>query len=410
MRASTTAMKGALSSSFDWRWVADLFVDGVRVLQDAPITNVRLRDDSTALVQSSGSFTIAYQDVFAKTIAPAAIGDLLSPFGTRVSLSVLVTVGALQERIQMGWYLISDTPSIVAQMFLFKTALLSKGDLIDVNVKDLFSGIQRDRFNVPGSPPSLTSVWAEVQRIAEIPVTRMIADGPISATVAYQVDKLQAVYDLALVLDATACMLSDGTLSMRPIAWPASVDVLAGGDGGALVRVGKAMANDTVYNAVVVRSANTANGSAVLASAEIASGPLRTRNSDGSPSPYRRVPYFYSSQYITTEAQAVAYAEAWLPRVSQLRSVAVKVTELFNPLRELGDVITVKRYASGVVFEQFDGRILSIDRSGGAPTQDLLVAVNSTAMFSSTPDVPIPPHAGLFSGSGLFSSATTFTG
>lgn len=371
MRFGTPALKSVLNGSFDWRYVADVFSNGVRVLQDVPITNPSFIDSSTSLVQRTGTCTITYQGDFAREIAPSQIGDLFSPFGTQVAVSIIVWAGAgFLERIPLGVYLVAETPSIVTTRFLWQGGVVSKGDRIDLTLKDLFFGVQGDRFQVPGSPPSLTSVWAEMQRLTGLTVTKSITDGPITAAVAYQEDKLQAVYDLATVLDATACMLPDGTVSMRPNVWPAAVDTLSWGDNGTLVDVNRGMANDLVYNQVVVRSYDSGSGVAVLASAEITSGPLRTKNLDGSLSPYRRKPYFYASQYITTAAQAQAYATLNLPRVSSLRSVAVKLTEILNPLRDLGDVVPVKRLG-----ETFLGRVTDITRTNG-PNQETTVAVN----------------------------------
>jgi len=372
MRTSSAALRGALSGSFDWRWVADVFSNGVRVIQDAPIINPMFNDDASSLVQGTGSCTITYQGDFGDSIAPAQIGDLLAPFGTQVAVSILVTAGdGFQERVPMGVYLLTETPSIVTTRFAFQGAIISKGDRIDLQLKDLFYGVQRDRFDAPSSAPDLSSVWKEVQRLTGLPVTRTVPDGVITTAVAYQEDKLQAVYDLATVLDATAALTADGTVTMRPNVWPAPVATLSYGDGGTLVDVGRAMANDNVYNKVVVRT-NGADGTAILATAEVKSGPLRTTNSDGSLSPYRRVPYFYSSEYITTQAQAQQFANDYLPRVSRLRSVSVRLTELLNPLRDLGDVLTVNRLG-----ESFTGRVVSIVRNGSG-TQETTVVTNGS--------------------------------
>jgi hypothetical protein len=371
MRFGTPALKDVLRlGDFNKRYVADFFSNGVRMAKDVPITMPRFDDSASSLVQGTGSFRVIYQDDFAREVSPSQIGDLFSPFGTQVAISVIITVGAgFTERVPLGLYLVSETPSIITTRYLFNGALVTKGDQIDISIKDLFYGVQRDRFQVPGSPPDLSSVWAEVQRLTGLTVTKTITDGVITAAVAYQEDKLQAVYDLATVLDATACMLSDGTVSMRPNVWPAAVDALSWGDAGTLVSAGRGMANDLVYNQVVVRSYDSGTGAAVLAMAELTTGPLRTRNADGSLSPYRRVPYFYSSQFITTAAQAQAYADLTLPRVSKLRSVSVKLTEIFNPLRDIGDVITVNRLG-----ETFLGRVTDISRTDQA-TQETTVAV-----------------------------------
>lgn len=377
MRFGSPALQGALLGAVDFYYVADVFYDGVRVQKDLPITEPSFDDNATSLIQSSGSFTCTYQGKFAETIAPKEVGDVLAPFGSQVSISVMVTCGpALTERVQLGLYEIADVPSIVTKPWLFNTAMLTKGDVIQITLQDLFAPTQRDEFDTPGAPQSLDSGYAEIQRLTGMPLTRTVPDGTIPAAVAYQQDRLQAVYDIAnQALDAVPYITPDGTVSMRPNVWPATVATLSGGDKGTLVNVDRGMGNASVYNKVVVRS-HTDGGSAVLASAEITDGRLRTQNPDGSRSPYGRAPYFYSSQYVTTTKQAQDYANKWLPRVSKLRTAQVVLTELFNPLRELGDVLDVVRVASGQTAEEFTGRVVSIHRDDNA-TQQTTVQVGS---------------------------------
>jgi len=377
MRYGSPALKGALKGAVDFYYVADVTYAGARVLQDLPITAVQLTDDSTGLIQSSGSFTCTYQGDFAESIAPKDVGDVLAPFGAQVEISAMVNCGpGLTERVRLGQYLIADVPSIVTQPWLFNTAFLTKGDIIQVTLKDLFAGTEKDRFDVPGAPPDLNSGYAEIQRLTGLPLTRTVPDGPIPTSVAYQEDRLQAVYDVAkYALDAVPFITSDGTVSMRPNNWPDPVDAIKGGDDGTLVSLSRALSNDSVYNKVVVRS-YTGTGNAVLASAEITDGRLRARNADGTKSPYGRAPTFYSSQYITTVAAAQDYANTWLPRVSRLRSVQVKLTETFNPLREDGDVVTVQRVASGRIVEEYLARVVGVERDS-EPTQTTTVQVGS---------------------------------
>jgi hypothetical protein len=140
-----------------------------------------------------------------------------------------------------------------------------------------------------------------------------------------------------------------------------------------------ALSNANVYNAVVVRGQDPSGNTIVLASSELTDGPLRVRNADGSLSPYRRVPYYYQSQYITTTAQAKAYADQQLPRVSRLRSITYQLVELFNPLREVGDVLNVYRLG-----DAFTCRITDITRDAGG-TQQLTVTVDRT--------IPTPAYA-----------------
>lgn len=373
MRPGTDGLKAALKGSFNFQWVADVYLDGNRLIKDLPISIPSFTDDATSLVQGTGSVQVTYQGDFADSIAPKAIGDALSPFGSQLWVYVIVNVGpGFTERIPMGHYLISETPQIVSQKYLFNGAVATKGDVISLSLKDLFFGVQRDRFQVPGSPPSLASVYTEIQRLTQLPLTRTVTDGVITASVAYLEDKLQAVYDLANVLDAVAYVSSDGTVGLRPNVWPTAVDTVSSrkvDPDGTLVSIGRAMANDAVYNQVVVRTTDS-NGTSVLAVAQVTDGPLRVANPDGSLSPYRRVPYFYQSDYLTNQALATAYAVQQLPRVSRLRAVVVPLVELFNPLREIGDVLNVVDLSGS-----FQGRVQRIDRDDtGQQTTTVVVS------------------------------------
>jgi hypothetical protein len=373
VRLSSSQMRQVLTgASFTFRWVADVIVNGQRVMQDLPCTAPDFTDDDSQQVQSTGSLTFVYQGDFADSIAPTGIPDVLSPFGTQVWVYVLVQDGpAFSERVLMGQYLVTSTPKVNTSRMLFMGKPIVVGDQITVDLSDLLYGVQVNKFDVPGSPPSLASTWGEVQRLTGLPLTRTVPDGPISSTVAYQEDRLQAVYDLAnYSLDAVPYVTPDGTISMRPNVWPDPVDVLASGDDGNLIDVSRSLTDESVFNAVVVRSYDTTNGAAILASGEITTGPLRTREPDGSLSPFRRRPTFYSSQFLTTKAQAQDYVRRWLPRVSQLTGVEVVLTETFNPLRELGDVLTVHE-----VGNDFTGRIVSIRRTDSGQ-QTTTVAVN----------------------------------
>lgn len=378
MRSSSSQMPTVLSgSSFTYRWVADVIANGQRVMQDLPCTAPDFTDDDSQLVQSTGSLTFVYQDDFARSIAPETVGDVLSPFGTQVWVYVLVEDGpAFSERVLMGQYLVDETPTITSTKMLLLGNAITVGDTIEVTLSDLFYGVQVDRFYTPGSPVAAGSCWTEVQRLTSLPVTRApdVPDASVSSQVAYQEDRLQAVYDLAnYSLDAVPFVTPDGTVSMRPNVWPAPVDVIRDGEDGNLQSVVRGMNADEVYNAIAVRAYDSGDGTAILASGEILTGPLRAREPDGSLSPFRRRPRFYSSQFIKTKAQAQSYVNTWLPRVSKLTGVEYVLTETFNPLRQVGDVITIREL--GVA--PYLGRVTRIHRTDGA-TQETTVKVGQT--------------------------------
>lgn len=375
--ANTSQLLAVLArGGFDIRWVCDVYYDGVRQLADVQVLAPKLTEDGTAKVQQSGSLTIIYQDRMGVSIAPEGVEDILSPFGTTLLLYMIVTDGPkFEERVPMGVFVISDTPSIEALKWRWRGRNLSKGDRIQLAFKDSFYKVLRNRFDVPGVTPSLTSTYDEIQRLTRLTVTRNVAvpDGTIPRALVYEEDRLDAVYELAKARDAVPYMLADGSVSLRPNVWGAPVDTISAANveehkrTGTLIGVRRGMSADGVYNRVVVRASG--QGAGVLASGEITEGPLRASNAGGADSPFGRVPYFLSSQLVTTQAQAANEVAKWLPRVSRPQATVLEIEEIINPLREVGDVLTVKRLG-----EQFLARVVKVQRTD-AKTQKTSVVV-----------------------------------
>jgi hypothetical protein len=371
MRIHTEQCRQVLTQSFDRRWLADLYYDGVRRLADLPISDPSFSDDGDSQVQQTGTVTVTYSGNFAETIVPKTAADYLAPFGAELAIYVLITAGPFVERIPMGWYRITEPTDSYEASAVFQGRRIVVGSTVKLALQDRLVRVQRDRFDLPSSPPQQESVLTEIGRLTGLQITRQVDDRPIPTGVAYEEDRLEAVYDLADVLDAVPHPLPDGSLGQRPNVWPEPVDTLRRGNGGTLVSVGRSMSADRVYNRVAVRSAST-DQRVILATAEVTEGPLRASNADGTVSPFGRATYFYSSEKITTIEQAEAYAQQQAPRVSSLRAVEVPVVEKFNPLREVGDVLVVERDDPS---ETFVGRVKSIDRDSGA-TQKLTMEVS----------------------------------
>lgn len=369
MRFGSTTLRQILTGSFDHYYTADIYYAGERRLSDVAITNVRFKEDASAKIQASGSCTVVWQDAYATSISPTTPQSVLAPFGGEIYLYSVIVAGPFMEKVPLGQFRITDVPSAQDEEMLFKGQYITTGSLVDVEFADRLQRVQQDRFDTPSAPTDLSSVWSEIGRQTGLQLTKNIADAVIPRSVAYQEDRLQAVYDLANVLDASLHMTSDGALSMRPNAWPAPVDALLRGTNGSIVNVGKAMSTDGVYNRVAVRS-STDSGSGILAVAVKTDGPLRAVNPDGSRSPWGAVTEFVDSPYVTTTTQAQAYAQRELARVAVLGKKTIPVVETFNPLRERGDVITIQRTTTTLT-----GRIDTIDRDAGA-TQTMQVIIN----------------------------------
>ena len=369
MRTSTDELRQALGDGgFNKRYVADLYYNGERQLQDVPVTDVVLDEDDSRAVKAAGTCTIVWQDDYGQSIMPVSVGDLFAPFGSELAIYALVEAGSLLERIPMGWFQIVDVPTMRDQTMFFNYATITTGTTLDLKLQDRFIQIQRDEFDVPSSPSQLASVYQEIANLTGLQIVKSIPDAPINRTIAYQQDRMQAVLDLADVLGGVPYAAPDGTLMLRPKLWPDPVDVMRRGDEGTIVSIGKGMTADQVYNKTVFRGQGTAQDQ-VLAISEILSGPLRTRNADGTRSPAHRRPTFLSNQLVTNAAQAQTYTDTTLVQKSTLNAVQWPITEIWNPLRELGDVITVVDEHDQEVLT----RIVALNRTGAA-TQKVTVS------------------------------------
>jgi len=365
--ASDNCRQVLAQGSFSFWYEADLWYDNTRRAALLPIDDIQLSEDDSRGVKANGGCTIVWQDDFARSIMPNAIGDLFSPFGSELAIYAVVSAGSFQERVPLAWMQIVDVPAMRDSTMFFKGTRITTGTVLELKLQDRFVQIQADEFDVPSSPSQLASVWTEIGALTGMKLVRSLPDAPITRSVVYQNDRLQALLDLADLLGGVPYAASDGTLTMRPKAWTSPVDTLRAGDDGTLVDIQKGMSADTVYNKVTFRGQGNAQDQ-VLAFSEITEGPLRVRNPDGTRSPAHRRPTFRSNQFVTTSAQAKAYTESELARVSTLSAVKWPIEEVWNPLRELGDVITIVDEQDNSV----TARVVGIERSQ-KPTQRVTV-------------------------------------
>lgn len=316
---------------------ADLHLNGERRIASLPIMDPEFEWDGSAKIQGSGSCTVVWSSDFAESLSPTGIGDDLAPFGAELFVSCTISVGPFSETIPVGWFPIADVPSARDEFGVFRGRSIVTGSLVELELQDRFMLLDVDPFDVPTSPVSLSSVWDEAARITEFQVTRSVPDALIPRLVVHPENRLDALYELFNVIDAVPFMTPDGTLSARPNTWAAASGTLRLGAGGSLLEADRGLSPEGVFNRVVVRGEGDDNA-AILASAEVREGPLRVRNPDGSPSPFRRRTKSITSQYVTSNADALVLARQELAKSAQVGVRSVPVVELFNPLREVGDV------------------------------------------------------------------------
>ncbi|MFL2001430.1 hypothetical protein [Microbacterium sp. A1-JK] len=279
---------------------------------------------------------------------PRQIGDWFSPFGSEMQIDCLIGGGVFTERIPQARFVIDAIPDAEEAKMLWEGRLIHPGESFTVSLKDRLAKVQRDEFPFPTAPRS-TSVWAEAQSLTGLPVLKNATDRSVPA-IAYEGSKEAALKALFDTLDAWPNMDASGALTGRPKTWPAAVGAFR-----AVVAAPPSMTAEYTYNRVVVVGKSPA-GDPLYGVKEITEGFLRVQNSDGSQSPFGGATYRYASDLLTTQVAVDAYAAELLPRVARIRSVTRDISEPFNPLREVGDVL---------LFEGVPVRILKLSHQGG---------------------------------------------
>lgn len=346
--ASSQAVSLIEDGGFERVWVADLLYDGERRLANVPVADVDLRWDGGQFVVGSGSLTVVWSDDFGSSMFPAQIGDLFSPFGAELQVDCIVRAGNFSERIPQGRFVIDSVAGLVSSRMPFQGRAINPGESFRLELKDSLVRVQREEFLFPVAAGS-TSAWQEIGSVSRMPLVRNVPDAAVPAGTSYVDDRGSVLSRLFDLLGAWPHTDPSGALRARPKAWPAPVDEIRG-----VVSAPVVMESARTYNRVLVEG-EAPDGTPLYGKAEVSDGFLRVLNRDGSASPFGVSTYRYASKFLTSQSAVAAYARELLPRVSRVRGVARDVSEPFNPLREVGDVL---------VFEGGLVRVRQVSHSG----------------------------------------------
>jgi hypothetical protein len=318
-----------------------------------PISAWAFNWDITRQVQK---FSCAVTDE-SGSLAPWLLEDPLGVGGAR--LEVRYDVGGAGT-INMGWYRISaSTPSERWHSYVIdnlgqinediplpsgkQLKMVPGGATIAVDAYDLALVAKKDRLLAPESPEagSMTIV-SEVTRlmkyIAPVNVAAGVADRNVARNIVYERDRLDAIQDLCKRIFCDFRMNGDGHLEIYPVNLQSAPVVLQGGPGGLLVSVDRAQDMEGLYNRFVVDGTKTnEDGSSlpIRSVAQIEDGPLSILG------PHGRIPEFYSSTMIATQADADAYAQEMA--LTQLTGLTTDLQVVCLPLPHLqqGDWVQV---------------------------------------------------------------------
>lgn len=230
--------------------------------------------------------------------------------------------------------------------------------VVKLEAVDLTVEPDRDRFEAPESPGMGATVQSEVKRLLDpyfpVVVDPGVPDMPVSRQLVFDRERLEAVQDLLGRVSARYRMGGDGECHLYPRATEPAWRV---GPSEGLVRVQRKQSFDGLYNRWVVEGKEEGSGNPVRSSVSIDSGPLKYGG------PHGRVPFFYSSEMITSTAAAVLYAIEL--RAQFIASLALELSVECVPRPELqaGDRIEVGCPFDGRL-AWIPGEVTSIKRSG----------------------------------------------
>lgn len=368
------ALRGSFTSSAQ----VDCWYDGELVYSALPLEEVKVTHDSSRLIQASATVTATDSS---GRLTPSDWGAPLAPFGSELHIRHGVRTGVNTEWVSLGWFRIdSSDPREIWVDYADPTdpaaepMWVQRGSRVTANASDRMSMLDDARFLAPEAPASLASVITEIKRLARdiVPIADLssFTDGPIPASLAYQTSRVQAIQDLADVLDLAARVNPDGHLTLvskSPTGDPMwTVEV---GSQGEVVDWGRKLDRAEIYNAVV-SSGTTADGLPVQGVVQEQDGPFRWGG------PFGRVPYGHSSPLITSEAAAQADAQTRLERLVQERVVPITVNCVMNAALELDDIVGV-----ALPDATLTGPVISLSRSLLSASMEMTLMVPRSQLW-----------------------------
>jgi hypothetical protein len=294
------------------------------------------------LPHTGGSVTVDRGQAIRRTCTVTVADPALIP---RTPSDQLATYGA-RLRISRGVYY-GDGTSELVPLGVFRLDAV-EGDVsegpVTLSGKDLAAVIQDDKFTTtfPVGGTVLSAVTSIIQRsLPDAEVVSTVTDPAIGRrTFDIEADPWAAAQEVAAAAGAEVYPNADGTFTLATlpdILTTTPVWEIAAGEGGAYIRATRGMTSDRVYNGVLARGENTADGVAPVSALVVDTDTSSPTYWSG---PYGRRPYFYSSSTLISVA---ACTNAATLKLAQLKApnASGDISSLPNPALEPGDVIRI---------------------------------------------------------------------
>lgn len=306
---------------------ADVLLGGVVRQSDVPVSGGDIDVDGTAAVRRRLSRLI----IADKALVPKYADDLLSPYGQEVRIWRGLRLPGGDVYLPVGTFRISEP----------RSTLGGRGMLVQVSGMDRARSVQMHRFEVPYTVPAGTNVGTAIQSLVtdRLPGTtcNFVTTTSTTPLVVFdqQADPWQAAQKMATDIGCELFFDPMGVCVLRAISDPGATGVdwdFSAEGKQTITTIESVYSTDPGYNGAVVMG--EAPAVALTPSIVYDTDPASPTYSGG---PYGKVPEFYRSNLITTQAQSDAAALGMRLRQRGATEV-VSFSAIPHPALEAGDV------------------------------------------------------------------------
>lgn len=338
MRTVTAAFSAAIVQSYTLATEA-VVIDTTDTETTVPIVDGTVTLDQTAAVR--GRCDVSIVDDGTLGLVPDTPSSLLAPYGNEIRLSrgIQYPDGTV-ELVPLGVFRVQDAEVVDSpgEGLQIRLAGLDRAQrIIDARFEE--------PYNVTAGTNYSTAILNVIQAAwPDVPYDLTSTALTTPALIAQEGDdRWKFAQDMATAMAMRLYFDGDGTLTLAPAVLASPVTTLAEGEGGVLVSAGRRWTREGTFNRVIATGENTSETAPArgVATDENALSPTYYYG------PFGRVPRFYSSPFITTDAQATSAAHKILD--DELgTSEQVNFGALVLPHLEPGDTATITRARSGI--------------------------------------------------------------
>lgn len=306
-------------------------------------------------------------------LVPDAAADLLAPYGNeiRVSRGIQYPDDEL-ELVSLATLGIQDTD----------VDSNASGTTIRVTGLDRAQRVIDARFEEPYEIDEGTNYADAIQDTLDAAIAGLTYSFPtITTTTPHLIaaegdDRWAFVQSMGESLGMLLYFDGDGTCVLDPVAQPtgtADLELVEGAT-GVLVAAGRRWTREGAFNRVIATGENTGTDAAPVRGVATDDNPLSPTYYYGQ---FGKIPRFYSSQFLTTDAQALDAATAILARETGT-SQSVTFGAVVNPAVEPNDIARITRTVAGIDENHvIDNLTIPLDAAGVMSGQTRAVQVTS---------------------------------